>query len=661
MVNNCRMTRLLWFGLMVLLPGVFPLFAQDKPPDVPYEGTSPAPEFPADVEWLNTDKPITMASLKGKVVLLDFWTYCCINCMHVIPDLKKLEAKYPKELVVIGVHSAKFENEKQTDNIRQAIMRYEIEHPVINDRDMTVWRAYGARSWPTLTLVNPLGKTIGFLSGEGIYEVFDQIIGETIRRFDAKGQIDRTPLALKLEKSKGPRPLFAYPGKITGDAKSKRLFFSDSNNNRLIVTSLDGEILEVIGDGEIGLRDGDFATARFFRPQGLCFDTAKNALYVTDTENHAIRKVDLGKKTVETLAGTGRQSRRHNVEGVGRAVDLNSPWDLLLIGDTLHIAMAGPHQLWTLDLKTLAAKVYAGTGRENITDGPLKECALAQPSGITTDGKKLFFADSEVSAVRTADLAPDGRVETLIGEGLFKFGDVDGKFPAARLQHCIGVAWHDGFVYVADTYNHKIKRVAPQTKELTTFIGTGKSGAADGERLAATLNEPNGLCFVGDTMYVADSNNHLIRACDLKTGKVSTLAFRGLDKLARRKSPEFSGEEVRLGAVRISPKAKALTLDVLLPAGTKLNLAGPSNLKATSADVKTVEVGAFNGTMKEAKVSVPIAVKPGQTTVTLDADVYYCSKANEGLCYFKSARLHLPVEVAEAGSVAPVVEYRLSK
>src|SRR5262245_24122272 len=445
--------------------------------NIPFEGQADAPDFPESLTWLNTARPFSLRDLRGKVVLLDFWTYCCINCMHVIPDLKKLEAKYPNELVVIGVHSAKFNNEKDTDNIRDAIKRYEIEHPVINDKDFLVWRSYGARSWPTLMLLNPQGRIIGGHSGEGIFDLFDQIIGDTVRYFDAKGLIERKPIQFALEKSTQPPSLFAYPGKVVADEKTRRLVFSDSNHNRLIIASLDGNILEVVGDGGAGLKDGPFEAVRFFRPQGICLDAPNHLIYVADTENHAIRRVDLKSRTVTTLAGNGRQARQRNQQG--KSVELNSPWDLLLVGDSLYLAMAGPHQLWTLDTKTLEAKVYAGTGRENITDGPLKECALAQPSGITTDGKTLYFADSEVSAIRTADLDAGGQVRTLIGQGLFEFGDVDGKYPGARLQHPLGVAYHDGFVYVADTYNHKIKKLNPQTSEITNFIGTDNPAMYD--------------------------------------------------------------------------------------------------------------------------------------------------------------------------------------
>src|SRR5437868_2664520 len=221
----------------------------------------------------------------------------------------------------------------------------------------------------------------------------------------------------------------------------------------------------------------------------MAFDGKR--LYAADTENHAIRMVDFQKRTVTTLAGNGEQSHMFGATGgPGNATKLNSPWDLVLHGGALFIAMAGPHQLWKLDLKTNEVHPYAGNGRERRVDGPLAEANLAQPSGITTDGKKLYFADSEVSAVRSADLNPEGKVETLIGEGLFKFGDVDGKYPTARLQHPLGVAFHDGEIYVADTYNHKIKKINPNTRELSAFIGTGKRGLIDGSSTQAQLNEP---------------------------------------------------------------------------------------------------------------------------------------------------------------------------
>src|SRR5438067_1577354 len=303
--------------------------------------------------------------------------------MHIIPDLKKLEKKYPNELVVIGVHSAKFENEKDTENIRRIILRYEIEHPIVNDADFNIWRAYAVDAWPTRYLIDPAGYIIGRLSGEGGYETLDRVISETITEFRKRGELNEAPLKLVLEKAKvGDLPL-AFPGKILADAKNDRLFIADSDHNRIVITKLDGTLIETIGTGAHGADDGSFDRATFFRPQGMALDG--DHLYVADTENHLIREIDLKTKTVKTIAGTGQQSREYSKSGPARSVALSSPWDLQLVGRTLYIAMAGPHQIWKLDLDKQEISTFAGSGREARIDGARDEAAFAQPSGMTTD------------------------------------------------------------------------------------------------------------------------------------------------------------------------------------------------------------------------------------------------------------------------------------
>ncbi len=235
--------------------------------------------------------------------------------------------------------------------------------------------------------------------GKAIYELFDQVIGGIVKAFDQQGKINRTPLHFALEKNRAPESYLSYPGKIAVDQEQKKLYITDSNHNRVIVVSLpDASVVDVIGHGAAGLKDGNFDEAEFNKPQGIAVDG--QAVYVADTENHAIRKIDLAAKSVTTLAGNGTQAQQFNVAGTGKSVQLNSPWDLLVHDGKLYIAMAGPHQVWTLDLKTLEAKPYAGSGREDIIDGSLREAAFAQPSGITTDGSFLYTADSEVSGVR---------------------------------------------------------------------------------------------------------------------------------------------------------------------------------------------------------------------------------------------------------------------
>jgi thiol-disulfide isomerase/thioredoxin len=634
-----------------------------------YEGKVNAPEFPEGMEWLNTGRPIAIRQLRGKVVLLDFWTFCCINCMHVIPDLRRLEHKYPNELVVIGVHSAKFAAERGTENIRQAILRYEIEHPVVNDHEMKVWSEYTVNAWPTLMLIDPAGKIVGSLSGEGVYDRLDRSIAKLIEVFDSKKMIDRRPLNLKLERQRAPSSVLAFPGKVLADEKSKQLFIADSNHNRIVVVSLeDSSVKEVIGSGEIGLIDGSFEAAAFNHPQGMAVDGS--TLYVADTENHVIRSVDLEKRSVITIAGTGEQSRQHvTFGGQGRQIALNSPWDLTLQSGILYIAMAGPHQLWQMNPKTGGIAPYAGTGREARIDGPLAEAALAQPSGITSDGRKLYFADSEVSSIRSADLDPTGRVDTIVGEDLFEFGDRDGRGSQVRLQHPLGVVYHDGRLYVADTYNNKIKSVSAADRTAETFLGTGENGMRDGDR--ATFNEPGGVSVAFDKLYVADTNNHLIRVADLKTRRVETLQIKGLEKLTQHRSTRFAGEVIELPAQSIEPGDGTLTLQLELPAGYKLNTQAPSAVTIATEQTQAVLLASspainpginMDQIIRNPKfpVRVPIKANEGDAIVRADFIVYYCEAAKESLCYFKEARVSLPVKVIKGtGSHELSATYKL--
>ena len=442
--------------------------------------------------------------------------------MHIFPQLRKLEEKYQEELVVVGVHSAKFTSEKDTANIEKAIRRLELEHPVVNDKDFRVWSQYSARAWPTLYVVDPEGNILGRHEGEITFDAFDRVIGDMITEFEVRGTLDRTPIpGLSAHKEEGGT--LSFPSKIIADEKGSRLFVSDSNHNRVLSISLDGKILDVIGGGDVGLEDGDYADAKFHHPHGLTL--SGDSLYVADTENHAIRRIDLRERRVETIAGTGEQARTFHDGGVG-SVDLNSPWDLTCLDGMLYIAMAGFHQLWVMHLESGYVGPFAGSGREGIKDGSLRNAMLAQPTGIDTDGDTIYFADSETSAVRTATRGESGKVNTLVGTGLFDFGDKDGVGDRALLQHVQGVCWHEGMLYVTDTYNNKIKRIEPLTQAVVSFTGLGDTGFEDGPARAALFYEPEGLAIANGKMYIADTNNHAIRVATLSTGSVSTLELK---------------------------------------------------------------------------------------------------------------------------------------
>jgi DNA-binding beta-propeller fold protein YncE len=514
------------------------------------------PEFTQGITWLNT-KPLTKADLKGKFVLFDFWTYCCINCMHILPELKKLERQYPKNLVVIGVHSAKFQTEKDSGNIRDAVMRYEIEHPVINDADHSMWNAFGINSWPSIILVDPEGKAVSGRSGEFKAAEVQEVLNRALPYYRQQKLLEETPLKLDLEASKEPATPLRFPGKILADEKGNRLFISDSNHNRIVVTDLGGKFIQAIGSGDVGSSDGDFQTASFDHPQGCAL--AGETLYVADTENHNIRKVDLTAKKVTTVAGTGQQASnpwpgfepgtpavRKRYVGPPKSTALSSPWALFVHEKELYIAMAGCHQIWKMPLDEKEIGPYAGNALEDIVNGDLLPrepfagggaSSFAQPSGLSGDGSYLYVADSEGSSIRKVPFKKGTlEVGTVVGsdhlprgQRLFAFGDKDGPRAEAKLQHCLGVDYLDNKLYVADTYNHKIKVVNAKTGETHTVAGTGEPGKNDGPPTSAQFHEPAGLDHAKGQLYVADTNNHLIRVIDLATNKVSTLTISGLE------------------------------------------------------------------------------------------------------------------------------------
>jgi thiol-disulfide isomerase/thioredoxin/DNA-binding beta-propeller fold protein YncE len=621
-----------------------------------------APELTGHHGWLNTDRPLTLSALRGKVVLLDFWTYGCINCMHIIPDLKRLEKKYPNELVVIGVHSAKFENEKDTENIRRIILRYEIEHPIVNDSDFAIWKAYAVDAWPTRYLIDPAGYIIGRLSGEGGYDVLDGAISQTIEEFRKRGELNEQPLKLVLEKAKvGDLPL-AFPGKVLADARTDRLFIADSDHNRIVVTKLDGTLVNTIGTGAHGANDGPFDRATFFRPQGMVLDG--ETLYVADTENHLIRAVDLKSKTVKTIAGTGRQSLERGQSGPARSVALNSPWDLELAGRTLYIAMAGPHQIWKLDLDKDEISTFAGSGREARADGPVDDAAFAQPSGLATDGRTLYVSDAEANIIRAIDLETK-EVRTLVGGDLFDFGDKDGRGDDVRLQHPLGLSrWNDQLL-IADTYNHKIKLLDPAARRVKTFAGLGKPGQQDGA--SASFYEPGGLTVAGDKLYVADTNNHAIRVVDLTTKEARTLQIKGLQPptvgqaAAAETAP--NADELTLPTQKLRAGDASVSINIELPSGYHLNPDAPQRYSvAVEVDgEKKLAAMPIKQTGKNLSLPLRILIRIGAGSAVVHGSFtfVYCREDNTGTCRIKTAAWRVPVEVV-ASADAPN-EIRLTR
>ncbi len=454
--------------------------------------------------WLNTGgKDLSIGDLRGKIVLLDFWTFCCINCLHVLDELRPLEEKYGDVLVVIGVHSPKFEHERDPEALRAAVERYEVDHPVLDDPELTTWDQYAAKAWPTLTVVDPEGYVVATMAGEGHAEGLGRLIDELVATHEAKGTLHRGdgPYVAPEE----PNTTLRFPGKALL-LPGGNLLVSDSARHSIVELEADGEtVVRRIGTGTRGRTDGGPEAAEFAEPQGLCLlppevaEAARYDVVVADTVNHLLRGLKLATGEVVTIAGSGRQWRSTVDDHAHDALasDLSSPWDVAWYDDRLIIAMAGIHQLWWYDPAKRTTGVYAGTTVEALRDGPLPDVWMAQPSGLSTsaDGTRLWIADSETSALRYVEA---DALHTAVGQGLFDFGHMDGPADQALFQHPLGVcALADGSVLIADTYNGAVRRFDPAADAVSTV--------ADG------LAEPSGIVVTpaGDVLVVESAAHRL--------------------------------------------------------------------------------------------------------------------------------------------------------
>lgn len=671
--------KMMMFGFLVALLALWPSAVLAQGETRVYAGNPqvPAPEFPAGLEWINVDGPLSIQDLRGKAVILDFWTYGCINCLHVIPALKAVEEKYGDELVVIGVHSAKFSNEGESENLRQIVQRYEVEHPVVNDNDFQIWRNWGVQAWPSFAFIDPLGNVLVIqgrdgqptvtVSGELPYEVFDSVVGGLLAHPNVVDLINREPLRAAAYEGEDvlARPL-RYPGKVLADVAGGRLFIADTGHHRIVVVDMETqEVLEVIGNGRPGLLDGGYAEASFQQPQGL--ELRGDVLYVADTNNHAIRAVDLVSEQVITIAGTGQMGRG------GRAFSfftsspiqeaLRSPWDVKFgSDDTLYIAMAGTHQIWQLEMAMNVLRPAIGNGREAALNTTLADSELAQPSGLYWADGLLYFADSESSTLRVAEIEQDELrvVSGTTANSLFTFGDRDGSLGDNLLQHPLGVAGggaREDTVYIADTYNSRIKTLDPTTLVTTTLTGLGGTGGyRDGALEEAEFDEPGGLDFAMHPdglprIYVADTNNHAIRVIDLEGGRVETLTFLNPEALQQENQLTVIGgdawhdEVIQLTTQTVASGSGAIELALIFPESYKINDNANSRVEWEVDDVGVIQLETASQEITSDTTTVLASFLPGETTVRASLDVYWCVEENVSLCYLERVTLEVPVLV----------------
>ncbi|AXL87287.1 alkyl hydroperoxide reductase [Streptomyces sp. CB09001] len=512
-----------------------------------------APELEGRGGWINTgDREPTLAALRGRIVIVDFWTFCCINCLHALDELRGLEERHRDTVVIVGVHSPKFVHEADHRAVLDSVERYAVEHPVLDDPELATWKQYAVRAWPTLVVIDPEGYVVAQYAGEGHAPAIERLVEELEAEHLAKGTLRRGDAPYVAPE---PEPtILRFPGKALL-LPSGTLLVSDTTRHQLVELAQDGEsVVRRVGSGERGFADGAAANASFSEPQGLAL-LDDGSVVVADTVNHALRRYDPVTGDVSTLAGTGRPwMRGEPTSGPGRAVSLSSPWDVALWNDRVWIAMAGVHQLWAYDPRDGSVAVTAGTSNEGLVDGPGDEAWFAQPSGLAASGERLWIADSETSALRWVDL--DGTVRTAVGTGLFDFGHRDGPAGQALLQHPLGVtALPDGSVAVADTYNHALRRYDTATGEVST--------------LATDLREPSDAVVVGDDIVVVESAGHRLTRLRLPQEAV------------RRAS---AGPRTRRDVTEVAPGILRLEVVFRAPPGQKPDTRyGPSTRLLVSA------------------------------------------------------------------------------
>ncbi|MGH8184793.1 MAG: thioredoxin-like domain-containing protein, partial [Rhodanobacteraceae bacterium] len=456
--------------------------------------------------WFNVARPLTLQDLRGRAVLLDFFTPGCINCIHMLPVEKQLEQRFGTRLVVVGIDSPKFAASKTKQGLESFIQRYDLRHPIVLDPGMSLWNAYGVQAWPTLILLGPDGNVKQQFIGE---QSLEQLAGPI------EAALANAPPATKLPKLP-LRPLAFQPRGLAtpgGIAVSPDLVaITDTGHNRIVLADHSGKLVAVIGSGCAGDADGDYARAEFNRPHGLAFHDG--ALYVADTDGQTIRRIDLAKHAVTTIAGNGQRGFAIRGQFPARGATLNSPWDVAWAGGQLYVSMAGDHQIWRYDTATRMISPWAGTGEEGLQDGPRDEAEFAQPSGMSAHGDTLYDVDPESSSVRVITL-PDGKVGTLVGHGLFDFGMRNGAAQHAQLQHAEGIAWNAGNLYIADTFNNALRELDLATHAVTT--------------VAALLDRPLAVAALSpDTLLVAEGNGNRVDAVQLPEGKVTPWTIKGL-------------------------------------------------------------------------------------------------------------------------------------
>ena len=607
-----------------------------------YRGALAAPEWPAGLDWLNTARPLTLNELRGKIVLLEFWTSNCVNCRENSAALARVRATFPHETMVIGVHSGAG---MTRESLRQAVMRADMLYPIVDDPQHTLARLYNVTTFPIVTLLDPLGGYVLQEVGPIDPDKYCDIVKTMVADYDRAGVLERKPLveraapAVTPEEIREPQRVLKFPSRLL--VLGHRLYLADTGHHRIVEIQLDadgraGEVLRVFGSGRAARQDGAPAEAAFAGPHGLASDGQR--LFVADTDNHSVRSVALASGQVTTLVSPQPGS-----------LSPRSPWALALHGDLLFIAMAGFHQVWVLIEPGQSNQVgpFVGNGRAGFANGTAVEASFNQPRDLVLAGPALIVADTFNHALRRITWEGPPRADSLTS-GLP--GDSDGPLALAKLSQPGGLAiGPDGRVAVSDSANHKLKLISQG--QLSTFAGTGEPGLTDGRLAAARFHQPDGLAWGGSLLYVADAHNHAVRVLDPASGTVSTLRLRALERLAntphRERPPQALDKRVIAGG------PTQIRLNLQLPPGYRRH----PEVALTLRTEWYGQVQRFKFGSEQTPEVVLTLMQEGP--LYLEFSVYYSRDDEPAPCYVQHANLLVPLKVDPNGATSLNLPYRV--
>lgn len=593
-------------------------------------------------DWLNEGLASAEASMRGKLTVIQYGSFDNTYSNHNMSVLEQLQKSFP-EITALHVNNAKFDFPKDSSGVSTFIKLWDTPLPVFCDTDFESWECNSIKAWPTTIFVTPSGKILDRIEGALNYRNLELKLPSVLRLLRMTEKVNTTRTVAQKPSTSDKVSLLRFPHSIEKNAELDMLFVSDFAANRIWVISPNGDVIHVIGSGDIGDQDGPWSSATFNGPAGLAWDAEANALYVADHRNHRIRKVDFIEEEVTTLLGNGLQGNMEDEKVSGRSGSIGFPDRLMLDGHDLYISRGGGAQIWKCDLRTTVAERIIGAHTTGFSDGKAKEALLSQPTGMAMDKTGvLFFTDAQSSAVRSLD---NGKVNTISGKGLFDFGFSDGRKEDVAFQWPAGICIHDEALYIADAFNHSIRMFDPFKNKSSTLSGTGKHGYRNGRTSEALFSIPHDVIELNGVLYVTDPGNSAVRSIDLEKKTVKTLALYNYGEIAQTMSPVITNVS-ELESIKLQDGNNLFDLKIDLGETYEFDLSGYSNMTVVS---RNDSLFVRSNNMEEGKVTLDYQLESGAppSDVVLDFHLYFREKERPEKQYYRGMTYIFPVVRSE--------------